>query len=183
MLEDSTATRNHKLIPPLARLYNSLMTRFQVGALVRVSKNDVLRPGDAGIVRKVLDNPTGDESLQEYIVEFGERVVDQVSDEGFSEHFIGCSNAAIPLPLYSPGLIVDLRPCKRLVLRPRRERLHIRRKIRDGISARLPFRHLKINEADRLVGGNGDVHGDLEQMRGGMGHRQPVRNRIWLRGL
>ena len=83
MLEDTTATRNHKLIPPLARLYNSLMTRFRVGALVRVSKNDVLRPGDAGIVRKVLDNPTGDESLQEYIVEFGERVVDQVSGEGF----------------------------------------------------------------------------------------------------
>ena len=59
------------------------MTRFRVGDLVRVSKNDVLRPGDAGIVRKVLDNPTGDESLQEYIVEFGERVLDEVSEEGF----------------------------------------------------------------------------------------------------
>ena len=59
------------------------MTRFRVGDLVRVSKEDVLRPGDAGIVRKVLDNPTGDESLQEYIVEFGERVLDEVNDEGF----------------------------------------------------------------------------------------------------
>ena len=59
------------------------MTRFGVGDLVRVSKDDVLRPGDAGIVRKVLDNPTGDESLQEYIVEFGERVLDQVNHEGF----------------------------------------------------------------------------------------------------
>jgi hypothetical protein len=59
------------------------MTRFAVGDLVRVSKQDVLRPGDAGIVRKVLDNPSGDESLQEYIVEFGERVLDEVSNEGF----------------------------------------------------------------------------------------------------
>lgn len=83
MLEDATATRNAKLISPLAALYNSVMTRFQVGDLVRVSKRDVLRPGDAGVVRKVLDNPTGDESLQEYIVEFGERVLDQVSDDGF----------------------------------------------------------------------------------------------------
>ena len=84
MLEDSRhLTRNPKLIPPLASLYNSLMTRFRVGDLVRVSKHDVLRPGDAGIVRKVLDNPTGDESLQEYIVEFGDRVFDQVSDDGF----------------------------------------------------------------------------------------------------
>jgi hypothetical protein len=59
------------------------MTRFCVGDLVRVSKEDVLRPGDAGIVRKVLDNPSGDESLQEYVVEFGDRVYDQVSEEGF----------------------------------------------------------------------------------------------------
>ncbi len=59
------------------------MTRFRVGDLVRVSKEDILRPGDAGIVRKVLDNPTGDESLQEYIVEFGDRVYDQVSGKGF----------------------------------------------------------------------------------------------------
>jgi hypothetical protein len=59
------------------------MTRFRVGDLVRVSRQDVLRPGDAGIVRKVLDNPTGDESLQEYIVEFGERVLDEVSETGF----------------------------------------------------------------------------------------------------
>jgi len=72
-----------KLISSLAALYNSLMTRFRAGDLVRVSKHDVLRPGDAGIVRKALDNPTGDESLQEYIVEFGERVRDEVSDEGF----------------------------------------------------------------------------------------------------
>ncbi|PYS32168.1 MAG: hypothetical protein DMG14_35240 [Acidobacteria bacterium] len=72
-----------ELIPPLNALYNSLMSRFQIGDLVRISKNDVLRPGDAGIVRKVLDNPTGDESAQEYIVEFGERVLDEVSDEGF----------------------------------------------------------------------------------------------------
>lgn len=84
MLEDSRhLTRNPKLIPPLAPLYNSLMTRFHAGDLVRVSKHDVLRPGDAGIVRKVLDNPTGDESLQEYIVEFGDRVFDQVSEDGF----------------------------------------------------------------------------------------------------
>lgn len=59
------------------------MTRFRTGDLVRISKHDVLRPGDAGIVRKVLDNPTGDESLQEYIVEFGERVVDQYNEKGF----------------------------------------------------------------------------------------------------
>jgi hypothetical protein len=59
------------------------MTRFRVGDLVRISKQDVLRPGDAGIVRKVLDNPTGDESLQEYIIEFGDRVHDEVSEDGF----------------------------------------------------------------------------------------------------
>ena len=59
------------------------MTRFRVGDLVRISKDDVLRPGDAGIIRKVLDNPTGEESLQEYIVEFGERVLDEVSEQGF----------------------------------------------------------------------------------------------------
>jgi len=59
------------------------MSRFQIGDLVRVSKNDVLRPGDAGVVRKVLDNPTGDESLQEYIVEFGDRVLDEVFEDGF----------------------------------------------------------------------------------------------------
>ncbi len=59
------------------------MSRFKVGSLVRVSKRDVLRPGDAGIVRKVLDNPTGEESLQEYIVEFGERVMDEFPEEGF----------------------------------------------------------------------------------------------------
>src|SRR2546423_7297457 len=83
MLEDATATRNAKLISPVSPLYNSVMTRFEVGDLVRISKKDILRPGDAGIVRKVLDNPTGDESLQEYIVEFGERVLDEVSEEGF----------------------------------------------------------------------------------------------------
>ena len=60
------------------------MSQFQVGDLVRVSKHDVLRPGDAGIVRKVLDNPTGDETQQEYIVEFGERVLDEVSEDGFA---------------------------------------------------------------------------------------------------
>jgi hypothetical protein len=59
------------------------MTHFRVGDLVRISKQDVLRPGDAGIIRKVLDNPTGDESLQEYIIEFGDRVHDEVSEEGF----------------------------------------------------------------------------------------------------
>jgi hypothetical protein len=59
------------------------MTRFRAGDLVRVSKHDVLRPGDAGIVRKVLDNPTGEESLQEYIVEFGDRVMDNYPQEGF----------------------------------------------------------------------------------------------------
>ena len=59
------------------------MTRFRTGDLVRISKQDVLRPGDAGIVRKVLDNPTGDESLQEYIIEFGDRVHDEVSEQGF----------------------------------------------------------------------------------------------------
>jgi hypothetical protein len=84
MLEDSRRLiRNSKLIPPVASLYNSVMTRFRVGDLVRVSSQDILRPGDAGIVRKVLDNPTGDESLQEYIVEFGDRVFDEVSEEGF----------------------------------------------------------------------------------------------------
>jgi len=59
------------------------MARFKAGDLVRISKDDVLRPGDAGIVRKVLDNPDGDESLQEYIVEFGEPVMDSIDDEGF----------------------------------------------------------------------------------------------------
>lgn len=59
------------------------MSRFRIGDLVRVSKHDVLRPGDAGIIRKVLDNPSGDESLQEYIVEFGERVVDEYPEEGY----------------------------------------------------------------------------------------------------
>ena len=59
------------------------MSRFQVGDLVRVSSHDVLRPGDAGLIRKVLDNPTGDESLQEYIVEFGERVLDEDRQDGF----------------------------------------------------------------------------------------------------
>jgi len=59
------------------------MSRFHVGDLIRVSTEDVLRPGDAGIVRKVLDNPSGEESLQEYIVEFGEAVLDKVSDDGF----------------------------------------------------------------------------------------------------
>jgi len=97
MLQDTTATRNAKTYITLIKrfpsrrsrsdlkkpTYNLVMTRFQVGDLVRISKNDVLRPGDAGIVRKVLDNPTGDESLQEYIVEFGERVLDEVSEEGF----------------------------------------------------------------------------------------------------
>ena len=84
MLEDSRHLSGiPKLIPPLAPLYNSLMTRFRAGDLVRVSKKDILRPGDAGIIRKVLDNPTGDESLQEYIVEFGDRVFDEISDEGF----------------------------------------------------------------------------------------------------
>lgn len=43
----------------------------------------MLRPGDAGVVRKALDNPTGDESLQEYIVEFGERVPDAERQDGF----------------------------------------------------------------------------------------------------
>ena len=97
MLQDTTATRNaQNLYHPYQSFssrrsrsdlknptYNLVMTRFQAGDLVRVSKDDVLRPGDAGIVRKVLDNPTGDESLQEYIVEFGERVLDEVSEEGF----------------------------------------------------------------------------------------------------
>ncbi|MBI4471464.1 MAG: hypothetical protein HY646_02275 [Acidobacteria bacterium] len=59
------------------------MSRFQVGDLIRVSRRDVLRPGDAGIIRKVLDNPSGDESEQEYIVEFGEPVMDEVSEDGF----------------------------------------------------------------------------------------------------
>src|SRR5207237_9857832 len=65
------------------RLYHSVMILCRVCELVVISKHDVLRPGDAGIVRKVLDNPTGDESLQEYIVEFGERVFDEVSEDGF----------------------------------------------------------------------------------------------------
>jgi len=60
------------------------MSRFQIGDLVRVSKRDVLRPGDAGLIRKVLDNPSGNEDEQEYIVEFGERVLDEVSEEGFT---------------------------------------------------------------------------------------------------
>ena len=72
-----------KLISPLPRIYNSLMARFSVGDLVRISKRDILRPGDAGIVRKVMGNPSGDESLQEYIIEFGEPVMDEVTDEGF----------------------------------------------------------------------------------------------------
>ena len=59
------------------------MTRFRVGYLVRISKEDILRPGDAGIVRKVLENPNGDESLQENIIEFGDRVLDEVSEDGF----------------------------------------------------------------------------------------------------
>ena len=50
---------------------------------VRCRCSSKCRPGDAGIVRKVLDNPAGDESLQEYIVEFGERVLDQYPVEGF----------------------------------------------------------------------------------------------------
>jgi len=97
MLQDTTATRNAKTYITLINrfpsrrsrsdlkkpTYNLVMTRFRAGDLVRISKNDVLRHGDAGIVRKVLDNPTGDESLQEYIVEFGERVLDEVSEEGF----------------------------------------------------------------------------------------------------
>src|SRR5207247_8622024 len=84
MLEDSRRLSGiPKFIPPVASLYNSVYDSFRVGDLVRVSKEDILRPGDAGIVRKVLDNPTGDESLQEYIVEFGDRVYDQVSGEGF----------------------------------------------------------------------------------------------------
>jgi hypothetical protein len=60
------------------------MARFKEGDLVRVSSTDVLRPGDAGIVRKVLDNPNETESLQEYIVEFGERVMDETSESGFT---------------------------------------------------------------------------------------------------
>ena len=50
---------------------------------MRVAKSDVLRPGDAGIVRKVLENPTGDELLQEYIVEFGNRVFDEFPQDVF----------------------------------------------------------------------------------------------------
>lgn len=83
MLQDTAATRNDQLISPRRSVYNSVMSRFQVGDLVRISKQDILRPGDAGIIRKVLDNPTGDESLQEYIIEFGDRVMDEVSEEGF----------------------------------------------------------------------------------------------------
>src|SRR5207244_9949232 len=84
MLEDSRRLSGiSKLIPPVGPLYNSLMTRFRVGDLVRVSKDDILRPGEAGIVRKVLDNPTGDESLQEYIVEFGDRGYNKVYEEVF----------------------------------------------------------------------------------------------------
>jgi hypothetical protein len=60
------------------------MARFGEGDLVRVSKADVLRPGDAGIIRKVLDNPMETESLQEYIVEFGEPVMDESFDSGFT---------------------------------------------------------------------------------------------------
>ena len=60
------------------------MARFRQGDLVRVSRTDILRPGDAGVVRKVLENPSENESLQEYIVEFGERVMDQTSEDGFT---------------------------------------------------------------------------------------------------
>jgi hypothetical protein len=59
------------------------MARFTVGDLVRISNNDVLRPGDAGVIRKVLEKPAGDEAMQEYIVEFGEPVRDDTSKEGF----------------------------------------------------------------------------------------------------
>ena len=101
MLEDSRLPiRNPKLIPPLAPLYNSVMTRFRVGDLVRVSMDDILRPGDAGIVRKVLDNPTGDESLQEYIVEFGDRVFDEVSEDGFRLRVHGDARVHCYLSIY-----------------------------------------------------------------------------------
>jgi hypothetical protein len=60
------------------------MARFREGDLVRVVRSDILRPGDAGIVRKVLENPAEDECLQEYIVEFGDRVMDETSEEGFT---------------------------------------------------------------------------------------------------
>src|SRR2546422_7600371 len=67
------------------------MTRFRVGDLVRVSKQDILRPGDAGIVRKVLDNPTDDESLQEYIVEFGDRKSTRLnSSHGYISYAVFC---------------------------------------------------------------------------------------------
>jgi hypothetical protein len=58
------------------------MSRFAVGDLVRISKDDILRPGEAGIVRAVLDNKSGQESDQEYIVEFGEPVMDETSADG-----------------------------------------------------------------------------------------------------
>ena len=84
MLEDSRRLSGiPNLYHRLPRYTIRFMTRFRVGDLVRVSKDDVLRPGDAGIIRKVLDNPTGDESLQEYIVEFGNRVYDQITEDGF----------------------------------------------------------------------------------------------------
>ena len=60
------------------------MSRFAIGDLVRVSSTDVLRPGEAGIVRAVLKNPAGEEAEQEYIVEFGDTVMDEVSEEGFT---------------------------------------------------------------------------------------------------
>jgi hypothetical protein len=51
MLEDSRRLSGiPKLIPPLAPLYNSHMTGFRVGDLVRISKHDILRRGDAGIL-------------------------------------------------------------------------------------------------------------------------------------
>ena len=57
MLEDSRRLSGiSKLISPVAPLYNSLMSRFRVGDLVRVSKADVLRPAEAGIVH---DTVTG----------------------------------------------------------------------------------------------------------------------------
>jgi hypothetical protein len=63
--------------------YRLDMARFQVGDLVQTTGDDVLRPGEAGIVRKVMDNPSADESQQEYIVEFGDPVMDRVSEDGF----------------------------------------------------------------------------------------------------
>jgi hypothetical protein len=79
------------------------MSRFLEGDLVRVSAADILRPGEAGIVRAVLENKTGNEEDQEYIVEFGERVMDETSPDGFtlrihSEQRIHC---------YLSGLLED----------------------------------------------------------------------------